>query len=97
VPNVALRFTPTPSGNGQSADNRSFIRKLMPGPPPMRSGKPAGSEEPGAGSRVWVLRANKPAAVPVTTGITNGKQTEILSGSLGVGEALVVEEMKAEK
>ena len=70
----------------------------MPGPPP-RSTKTTTNEDDAAhvGSRVYVLRDQQPVAVAVKTGVTNGKVTEVLSGSIAPGVPLVVEAMKAEK
>jgi HlyD family secretion protein len=96
VPNVALRFTP--AAVSKPADQRSWFRKIMPGPPP-RSTKTTTNEDDAAhvGSRVYVLRDQQPVAVAVKTGVTNGKVTEVLSGSIAPGVPLVVEAMKAEK
>ena len=99
VPNVALRFMPAASGSEQ-ADNRSFIRKLMPGPPPMSSRKTDDDEAAAAGPRglrVWVLRGQEPVPVAVKTGMTNGKLTEIQSGGIAAGTQLVVDTLKVEK
>jgi hypothetical protein len=38
-----------------------------------------------------------PVAVPVTTGITDGRFTEFVSGELTANEPLVVEDLKAPK
>jgi HlyD family secretion protein len=98
VPNVALRFTPTQAGAAQQTDQRSFLRKLMPGPPPMtrRTAEPE-DDAVRSGPHVWVLRGQQPAAVAVKTGVTNGKMTEILSGAIAPGVPLIVESMRTEK
>lgn len=98
VPNVALRFEPAAVAAGPQGDQRSFFRKLMPGPPPMPNRKEQ-TEDPGsaAGPRVWVLKGQQPAAVAVKTGVTNGKVTEIRSGPLAAGVPLIVEAMKGMK
>ncbi|MCE5307607.1 MAG: efflux RND transporter periplasmic adaptor subunit [Acidobacteriales bacterium] len=95
VPNVALRFTP--SAVSKPADQRSWFRKFMPGPPP-RSTKATTGEDDAAhvGSRVYVLRDQQPVAVAVKTGVTNGKVTEVLGGSIAAGVPLVIETLKAE-
>jgi HlyD family secretion protein len=91
APNVALRFTPPQAANGGQADDRSFMRKLMPGPPPMNKRTPGQEDDAAAASKVWVLRNQQPVAVAVRTGVTNGKLTEILSGEIAPGAPLVVE------
>ncbi|MEB3223157.1 MAG: efflux RND transporter periplasmic adaptor subunit [Candidatus Sericytochromatia bacterium] len=75
VPNAALRFTPAGEGRGEGAAG-SRRQKL--------------SEDP-TRRRVWVLRGGEPAAVPVQTGITDGSLTEIVSGELQAGEAVITE------
>lgn len=98
VPNVALRFNPANGAGGNQSDNRSFIRKLMPGPPPMsKRAATDDSDAAGAGPHVWVLKNGQPAPVGVKTGVSNGKLTEIVSGDIAAGVPLVVETMKVEK
>lgn len=98
APNLALRFTPTQAGAGDQPDQRSFVSKLMPGPPPMSKRTPEAEDVAArSGPHVWVLRDQRPVAVAVKTGVTNGKMTEILSGAIAPGVPLVVESMRAEK
>ena len=91
VPNAALRFTPpttavrTTQGGG-SLFSRLLIRR--PGEKPeSQAGKPA------AGSRqqVWVLRAGRPVAVPVTVGASDSLETEILESELEAGMPVIVD------
>lgn len=96
APNAALRFTPAQTGAAGTADNRSFVRRLMPGPPPMNRRTPEQEDNSAAGARVWMLQNRQPVAVAVKTGVTNGKLTEIVSGDLAPGAPLVVETLRAE-
>ncbi|MEB3197898.1 MAG: efflux RND transporter periplasmic adaptor subunit [Candidatus Sericytochromatia bacterium] len=75
VPNAALRFSPAGEERGEGGV-RPRRQKL--------------SEDP-TRRRVWVLRGGEPVAVPVQTGITDGSQTEIVSGDLQAGDAVVTE------
>lgn len=51
---------------------------------------PAGAAPlPAGGQRVHVLRDGAPVAVPVTTGLTDGQRTEIVSGELAAGDIVV--------
>ncbi len=60
-------------------------------------GKAPSAEERRPG-RVWILSAEeKPVSVPVILGITNGTQTEILSGDLQEGAEVIVEENSGKK
>ncbi|HEY7804586.1 MAG TPA: efflux RND transporter periplasmic adaptor subunit [Orrella sp.] len=45
---------------------------------------------PSGQSRVWRLKGDQPEAVAVTVGISNGRLTEVLSGDLQVGDAVIL-------
>ena len=87
VPNAALRFTPS-AARGER--KQSLISSLMPRPP--RQEKTVKLKDPVAGERqLWVLREGRPVAVTVKTGATNGRVTEIVSGFLAAGTAVITE------
>ena len=94
VPNAALRFTP-PSV-GAPATSRGLVARLMPGPPPE-----APKARPLAGAagetRVWVAGDQEPQAVPVKTGVSDGRYTEVLGGELTVGMAVITDYQEAKK
>jgi HlyD family secretion protein len=48
---------------------------------------PSGTSEP----RVWVVRDGAAVAVPVRTGLTNGELTEVTSGDVAPGTAVIVD------
>lgn len=55
----------------------------------------AGSKEPpDATSQIWVLRDNKPVAVPIRLGLSDGAYTEIVRGDVRPGDELIVGESK---
>jgi len=97
IPNTALRFTPVVAAAPAAASaNSSFISKLMPRPPGMGTAKkrPNGTSpaaSPDGMQKIWVLENNAPLAVEVKTGISDGKQTEIVSGGLKEGMAVITE------
>jgi HlyD family secretion protein len=87
IPNAALRYTPSVA---DTATDQSFLRRLLPGPPPFRpSSQP---EETGANRTVWVLRNGQPQEVKIVIGSSDGKRTEVQRGALQVGEALIVDQ-----
>ena len=88
VPNAALRFTP-PSTSG-AAQKTSLVSRLMPRPPQSERRKSVGGNKTGA-QQVWVLRDGQPVAVPVTAGVTNGRQTEITGGELKAGMKVITD------
>jgi HlyD family secretion protein len=94
VPNAALRFTP-PTTNG--AQNRSLVSRLVPMPPSNATKRPAATAEKGDEARVWVLGEQGPQAVAVKTGVSNGRQTEILGGDLNAGMAVITDFQEAKK
>lgn len=94
APNSALRYEPSVTTAGQE-DTRSFLSRLMPGPPRRQQ---KNFEKPdGSGPRVWVLRENQPVAVTVETGITNGKFTELKNTEIQPGTELVTETVGTSK
>jgi HlyD family secretion protein len=56
---------------------------------PAEKGKEAPAQK---GPSVWILESRKPKRINVTTGITDGNYTEILSGDLKEGDGVIVEE-----
>lgn len=93
VPNAALRFDPLPATASATPDdtNKTLVQSLTPGggrrwrgtPPPK-----AGSSD--ATPRVWTLKDGEPSEIEVTTGITDGRFTEITSGELVAGTPLII-------
>ncbi len=76
VPNAALRFKPSESGT-------------------FKTGKPGEKQkkkrEPGTGT-VYVLDNDKPRAVTVKIGITDNRDTEIVSGDIKPGDTVIISE-----
>lgn len=92
VPNAALRFTPPKVAVGEE---RSLVSSLLPRPPSQPKRQTA---SPAAGaSQVWVLDKGVPNAVPVKTGVSNGRFTEIVGGELKAGMAVITEYQEARK
>jgi len=90
VPNAALRFTPAASAPAQTTQQKnSLLGKILPHPPTHPEKKPA-TAAPAPGRRqLWILRDGQPAAVEVTTGLTDGLKTEIVDGPLQPGTAVI--------
>jgi len=96
VPNAALRFTPRIQEKEASPQRRDLVNSLLPRPPRRRSSSGPPPWMAGAGGmkkqqRVWSLQDGKPVPIPVTTGATDGVVTEIKSGDVTPGMALVVD------
>jgi HlyD family secretion protein len=55
-------------------------------------GGPGGGDDPAPNTRtLWVLRGDKPVPVPVRTGLSDGTLSEILSGEVNEGDAVILE------
>lgn len=87
IPNAALRYVP-PKTN--AAPEQSLLRRMLPGPPRFQPASP--HEEKGPNRSVWVLRNGQPQEVRVAIGVSDGKKTQVLSGALQTGEAVVVDQ-----
>ena len=94
VPTSALRFDPsTAVAAAPSASGNSVVSKLMPRRPGATGVRRAGIAAGGPTSRhVWVLRDGQPMAIAVTTGISDGRLTEVASKELQVGMAVITDQ-----
>jgi len=94
VPNAALRFTPpaaAAAAPASAASGSGIVGKLMPRMP--RQARTRKDGAPAGGARqVWVLQNGQPAPVPVMAGATDGRMTEIVSGELTPGAAVITEQ-----
>jgi HlyD family secretion protein len=88
VPNAALRFTPPVKAANK--DNGSFVSNLMPKAPPT-----AVKQIGNGNQQIWILRNGQPVAVPVTVGVSNGKQTEVSGGGLQQGMQVITDSVAA--
>ncbi|GGP63029.1 hypothetical protein [Shewanella saliphila] len=90
VPNAALRFKPS-NEETQSSNNGGFMKSIMPGPPSISKTKVESNDTDNLQQHVWTLRDNQPIAINVTTGSTNGINTEIISGDLKADMPLIID------
>lgn len=93
VPSAALRFSP-PVQEKKGSSSGSLIGSLMPHPPKPESrenGKSNGKEQ-----QVWILSNKQLTPVSVTTGLSNGILTEIISGNIKPGTEVVVDMITGE-
>ena len=94
VPNTALRFSPGagPAAKGGGAQSSGILSKMMPRPP--RSGaKTARSDSSSPGTRqIWLLKDGQPEARSVTTGISDGRVTEVSGEGLEPGLPVITDQ-----
>ena len=74
---------------------RKQRRSLLPRPP-SETKRATATAVPGT-QQVWVLEGGEPRGVPVKTGVSNGRFTEITGGELKPGMAVITEYQEAKK
>lgn len=89
VPNAALRYAPATDSAGQRSKAVATLLPRMP------RGNAPRKAVGGAPKQVWVLRDGTPVPVPVTLGISDGRQTEVIGGELREGMAVITEQRSA--
>jgi len=94
VPNTALRFTP-PNGNAAAQQGSGVLSKMFPRMPSSGT-KTARAERSGGVRQIWVLKDGQPQAMQVTTGISDGRNTEVSGEGLQEGMAVITGLMSAE-
>lgn len=107
VPNAALRFSPVERSAqapaAAASGGRGIVGSLMPQRPPGMGGRRAGQGGGNNGStanapqqrQVYVLREGAAVAVPVTTGISDGRLTEVTGGGLQAGMQVITDQKSA--
>jgi HlyD family secretion protein len=95
VPNTALRFTPALPGSeaGSAKKGSAIVSSLMPRMPRSGGRKSAGGNGPS--KQVWVLRDGAAVAIAVTTGISDGRMTEVLASELQAGMQIITDQRAA--
>ena len=84
VPNAALRYEPPKAESSQSFSITSIFMPRMP-----RFERSSNSANLNGERNIWVLENGLPKAVTVKTGATDGSNTEIVSGDLPEGAAVI--------
>ncbi len=92
LPPAALRFKPKTKADESKA--RSGGERNGSGM--QRPASPGGGRKAGVGQQVYILKDNKPTAVPVKTGIANNSSIELLESTLKEGDEVVVEQSGGE-
>ncbi len=96
VPNSALRFEPTLPRDGAAASSPGGGFSLIPRMPRSNTRKSAASgADVAQARRVWVLRDGAAVPVSVVPGINDGRMTEIVSGELQAGMAVITDQKMA--
>jgi HlyD family secretion protein len=91
VPNAATRYTPA-----TTAATRSFLSRLMPGPPRRSETKKVETKFEGTRT-LWFLVNGQATPVQVTAGATNGKLTEVSGSGLKSGMDVITDTLAVAK
>lgn len=86
VPNTALRFTPMTAKSAPSGD---FVSILMPRRPSQPKQAKDSASAANQTRKIWILQDHKPIPVTITTGLSDGRNTEVVSGDLKPGMAII--------
>ncbi|MFW2371791.1 MAG: efflux RND transporter periplasmic adaptor subunit [Gammaproteobacteria bacterium] len=90
IPNIALHFSPPLQQDNADANDRGLVGNLLPHPPRITH-KQRDDTADDKTQRVWILRDAQPVAIPVITGSTDGISTEIISGDIEAGMAVITD------
>jgi len=90
VPNSALRFNP--QAVVKNTGSKSVLSRMMPGPPRSNAPKTAKVDERPGARQLWVLKDGQPQPLPVTTGITDGRMTEVSGEGLSEGLPIITDQ-----
>ncbi|KRB52976.1 hemolysin secretion protein D [Rhizobium sp. Root708] len=88
VPNAALRYAPAAAEGSRGRGIFGLLRPPRMGP---RTGGQGGEALTGAKRRVWILKAGKPAPVVIQVGSSDGQFTQVASGDLKEGDAVITD------
>ena len=92
VPNAALRYAPS---QPRAVTGFDLSRIFFPRPPGGR-GSPK-RDTPANARTVWILKDGRPQEVAVTTGVTDGKLTQIVKGELSADDDVITASRQAGK
>lgn len=86
VPNAALRFVPPDT---EAPSGRGLVGSLLPHPP--RSITEVTRAPSGTERNIWILKDGVPVAMRIHIGASDGSNTQVLSGELKPGMAVITD------
>ncbi len=91
IPNAAFRYSPPVTAKASQSGGSLFSRMFRPPRMPRGGNGDNKVEENTHERKVWVLRDGKSEAVNITVGASDGIHTEVTSGPLQAGMALITD------
>ena len=92
VPNAALRFQPPET---EAESGHGLVGSLLPHPP--RSITEVTRAPTGTDRDVWILKDGKPVAIRIGIGASDGSRTQVMSGDLAPGMAVITDMTEGKK
>jgi len=90
LPPAALRFKP--KSKGDEPKEKRQTGTTAPGAGREAGGRPGGRKG-GSGQQAFILKENKPVAVPVKTGIASNSSIELVESTLKEGDEVIIEQI----
>ncbi|MCE5341516.1 MAG: efflux RND transporter periplasmic adaptor subunit [Planctomycetaceae bacterium] len=87
IPNSALRFEMPET---TEKENGSVLSSLLPHPPGSETKQKETEVVSGSSRQIYVMQNGSPVSVSITTGVTNGVLTEVLSGDVAEDTPVIV-------
>lgn len=94
IPSTALGFTPPAQEEKKSSGG--LVDSILPHPPRQGSNQVENNDDKKM-QNIWILKEGKLHSVSVKTGSANGGMTEVISGDIQPGEAVVVDTISSVK
>ncbi len=91
VPNAALRFTPPQTQSKQKQGGGSLLSAILPHPPRPESTPREETNTRTKDQQVWIVKDGQLAAIPFVKGLSDGRNTEVVSGAIEAGMELVTD------
>jgi HlyD family secretion protein len=92
VPTVALRFDPSAATAATGPAKKSFVQSLIPMPTRNRSRPEASdkNDKTKPAAHLYILRDGKAEPLPIKTGLTDGRHTEVSGEGLSEGMQVIM-------
>ena len=75
----------------ENAPNGGIVSAILPHPPRRESKPKENAISSGSQHEIWILKENQPVQISVTTGVTDGVNTEIVDGEIEPGIPVIVD------
>mgnify|MGYP000362654807 CR=1 FL=1 len=96
VPNAALRFIPPQAPRKEKVGRGSLLSAILPHPPRQESTPRDDTNAKTREQQVWAVREGQLKGIPITKGLTDGKNTEVTSGAVEPGMELATDMVTAQ-